>query len=76
MSDSLSIVYTIFSLKSSYLLFQEPADAQQLFLSTHHPIVWQIVPTIEFLMKHWDTMVKEPCFKDIKLPIQWGIVRG
>jgi hypothetical protein len=52
---------------------QEPADAQQSFSSTHNPTVWRIIPTIEFLMTRWEAMVREPRFKDVKLPLQEGI---
>ena len=46
---------------------------QQTFSSTHNPTVWWIIPTIEFLMKRWETMAQQQRFKDVKLPIEQGI---
>jgi hypothetical protein len=44
---------------------QEPANIQQTFSSEHSPTIWQIIPSLKFLIKCWETMVVQPRFHEI-----------
>lgn len=52
---------------------QEPADVTQTFSSERTPTVWRIIPTLEYLIKRWDTMSKHPRYSEISLALIEGI---
>jgi hypothetical protein len=52
---------------------QEPADTQQTFLGEHMPTIWQIIPSLEFLIKHWETMAGQPCYQELREAIMEGV---
>lgn len=47
---------------------------QQTFSSEHAPTVWRIIPSLEFLVKRWETMVDQPRFCEVKEAIKEGII--
>jgi hypothetical protein len=52
---------------------QEPADVQQTFSNEHSPTVWRIIPSLEFLVKRWETMASQPRFRDVREAITEGV---
>ena len=46
---------------------------QQTFSSERTPTVWQIIPSLEFLIKRWESMVGQPRYRDVKKAITEGI---
>ena len=46
---------------------------QQTFSNKWTPTVWCIIPTLEFLIKWWESMVEQPRFYDIKKAITQGV---
>ena len=46
---------------------------QQTFSSERTPTVWRIIPSLEFLIKRWDSMVKQPRYRDVREAINEGI---
>jgi hypothetical protein len=46
---------------------------QQTFSNKHIPTVWRIIPSLEFLIKHWESMVEQPRYRDVKEAITEGI---
>ena len=46
---------------------------QQTFSKELTPTVWCIIPTLEFLIKRWESMAKQPRFHDVKDVITHGV---
>jgi hypothetical protein len=46
---------------------------QQTFSNERTPTVWRIIPSLEFLIKRWESMVDQPRFRDVKEAIAEGI---
>jgi hypothetical protein len=55
------------------LLPQEPSNVQQTFSNERTPTVWRIIPSLEFLIKRWESMVGQPRYRDVKEAITEGI---
>ncbi|KAH9972369.1 hypothetical protein BJV77DRAFT_1074894 [Russula vinacea] len=51
----------------------EPANVQQTFSKELTPTVWCIIPTLEFLIRRWESMAKQPRFHDVKDAITHGV---
>ncbi|KAF8267382.1 hypothetical protein EI94DRAFT_1801722 [Lactarius quietus] len=51
---------------------REPFNAQQTFSSKRTPTVWHIIPSFEFLIKHWDSMACEPKYQGLKDTLNEG----
>ena len=43
----------------------EPADVQQTFSNERSPTIWRIIPSLEFLIKRWETMASQPRYRDV-----------
>jgi len=54
-------------------VLREPADVQQTFSNEHSPTVWRIIPSLEFLVKRWETMASQPRFRDVREAITEGV---
>lgn len=52
---------------------QEPADVQQTFSNERSPTVWRIIPSLEFLIKRWETMAGQPRYRDLRDAIAEGV---
>ncbi|KAF8143063.1 hypothetical protein K438DRAFT_1945978 [Mycena galopus ATCC 62051] len=52
---------------------QEPANITQSFSSERTPTVLHIIPTLEFLIKHWETMAAHPKFVELKDALLEGV---
>ncbi|KAJ6608449.1 hypothetical protein B0H10DRAFT_1921095 [Mycena sp. CBHHK59/15] len=52
---------------------REPADVTQTFSSERTPTVWRIIPTLEFLIKRWETMSTQPKFAEIEDALLEGV---
>ncbi|KAF7333887.1 hypothetical protein MSAN_02401300 [Mycena sanguinolenta] len=52
---------------------REPADVTQSFSSERTPTVWRIIPTLEFLIKRWETMSTQPKFAEIEDALKEGV---
>ncbi|KAJ6595485.1 hypothetical protein B0H10DRAFT_2232796 [Mycena sp. CBHHK59/15] len=52
---------------------REPADVTQTFSSERTPTVWRIIPTLEFLIKRWETMSTQPKFAEIEDTLLEGV---
>lgn len=52
---------------------QEPANTQQTFSSERMPTIWQIIPSLEFLIKRWETMAGQPRYRELREAIMEGI---
>jgi len=37
------------------------------------PTVYRIIPSVEFLIKHWETMAVQPRFRDVRETITEGV---
>jgi hypothetical protein len=46
---------------------------QQMFSSERTPTVWRIIPSLEFLIKRWESMIDQPRFRDVKEAIVDGV---
>ena len=46
---------------------------QQTFSSEHAPTVWPIIPSLEFLIKQWETMATQPQYREVKNAIMEGV---
>ena len=55
------------------MAFKEPSNVQQTFSSERAPTVWQIIPSLEFLIKRWESMVYQAQFREVKGAIEEGI---
>ncbi|KAG6806576.1 hypothetical protein H0H92_010774, partial [Tricholoma furcatifolium] len=54
-------------------VLREPANVQQTFSSERAPTVWRIIPSLEFLIKRWESMAAQPRFESVSDPIKNGI---
>jgi len=54
-------------------VLREPSNVQQTFSSERTPTVWRIIPSLEFLIKRWESMVGQPRYRDVKKAITEGI---
>jgi len=45
---------------------------QQTFSNEQTPTVCRIIPSLEFLIKHWESMVEQPRFCNVKDAITQG----
>ncbi|KAF7372957.1 hypothetical protein MSAN_00502900 [Mycena sanguinolenta] len=52
---------------------RQPADVTQSFSSERTPTVWRIIPTLEFLIKRWETMSTQPKFAEIEDALKEGV---
>lgn len=52
---------------------QEPANVTQTFSRERTPTVWRIIPTLEFLIKRWETMSTQPRYDEIKEALSDGV---
>ena len=43
------------------------------FSSEQTPMVWRIIPSLEFLIKPWESMVGQPRYCEVKKAITEGI---
>ncbi|KAJ6592120.1 hypothetical protein DFH09DRAFT_1073190 [Mycena vulgaris] len=55
------------------LIHEEPADVTQSFSSERTPTVWRIIPTLDFLIKRWETMSTHPKFAELKETLLEGV---
>jgi hypothetical protein len=46
---------------------------QQTFSSERTPTVWRIIPSLEFLIKRWESMIGQSRYRDVKKAITEGI---
>lgn len=46
---------------------------QQTFSSERTPTVWQIFPSLKFLIKRWESMAGQPRYCNVKTAIDEGI---
>jgi len=46
---------------------------QQTFSKERTPTVWRIIPSLEFLIKRWESMAEQPKFRDVKDAITNGV---
>ena len=67
------IVSSIYGIIKPNTLHIEPSDVQQTFLSEHAPTVWRIIPSLEFLIKRWETMATQPQYREVKNAIMEGV---
>jgi hypothetical protein len=44
-----------------------------MFSSEHTPMVWHIIPSFEFLIKHWGTMANESQHQGLKQALNEGV---
>lgn len=54
-------------------MVKEPADVQQTFSNERSPTIWHIIPSLEFLIKRWETMASQPRYRDVSEAITEGI---
>ncbi|KAJ6537529.1 hypothetical protein DFH09DRAFT_1283526 [Mycena vulgaris] len=54
-------------------VLREPADVTQSFSSERTLTVWRIIPTLEFLIKRWETMSTHPKFAEVKDALLEGV---
>ncbi|KAG6864101.1 hypothetical protein C0991_012481, partial [Blastosporella zonata] len=54
-------------------VLREPTNIQQTFSSKNTPTVWCIIPSLEFLIKRWESMASHSQFKDVSTGIKNGI---
>lgn len=47
---------------------------QQTFSNEHTPTVGRIIPSLEFLIKRWESMADQPRFREVKDAIKEGII--
>ncbi|KAJ6596097.1 hypothetical protein B0H10DRAFT_1960212 [Mycena sp. CBHHK59/15] len=59
--------------KQEWTKIEEPADVTQTFSSERTPTVWRIIPTLEFLIKRWETMSTQPKFAEIEDTLLEGV---
>jgi hypothetical protein len=52
---------------------QEPADVQQTFSNERSPTIWRIIPSLEFLIKRWETMAGQSRYRDVREAITEGV---
>ncbi|KAJ7193211.1 ribonuclease H-like domain-containing protein, partial [Mycena pura] len=52
---------------------REPANVTQTFSRERTPTVWRIIPTLEFLIKRWETMSTQPRYDEIKEALSAGV---
>jgi hypothetical protein len=52
---------------------QEPSDVQQTFSRERNPTVWRIIPSLEFLIKRWQTMAEHSRYRSISDAITNGV---
>ncbi|KAJ7438162.1 ribonuclease H-like domain-containing protein [Mycena latifolia] len=52
---------------------REPAVVTQTFSSERTPTVWRILPTLEFLIKRWETMATNPDFVELEGALGEGV---
>jgi hypothetical protein len=45
----------------------------QTFSSESSPTVWRIIPSLEFLIKRWDSMSTQSQYRDVQAPLREGI---
>ena len=60
-------------LTNIFFLLQEPSNVQQTFSSERTPTIWRIIPSLEFLIKRWESMAIQPRYCDVKTAIDEGI---
>ncbi|KAF8980174.1 hypothetical protein BDQ17DRAFT_1337886 [Cyathus striatus] len=51
----------------------EPAIMQQSFSEVKSPTVWRVIPSFEFLIECWESMVGHPDFHEVKGALDAGI---
>ena len=46
---------------------------QQTFSNEQMPTVWRIIPSLEFLIKCWESMTEQPRYRNVKEAIIKGV---
>ncbi|KAF9004688.1 hypothetical protein BDQ17DRAFT_1325506 [Cyathus striatus] len=54
-------------------VLHEPAYLQQTFSKVCSPTVWHIIPSLEYLIRHWESMIAHLKFSEVKPALQQGI---
>ncbi|KAJ7192883.1 hypothetical protein GGX14DRAFT_405939 [Mycena pura] len=54
-------------------LRKEPANATQTFSNERTPTVYRVIPTLEFLIKRWETMAEQPRYSEISVALLYGV---
>jgi hypothetical protein len=52
---------------------QEPSHVQQTFSKERNPTVWRIIPSLEFLIKRWQTMAQNSRYQNVREAIASGV---
>ncbi|KAF8985767.1 hypothetical protein BDQ17DRAFT_1335785 [Cyathus striatus] len=50
----------------------DPSVVQQSFSGVHHPTVWKIIPSLEYIIKCWEMMLKNLKFVDLRIHFKKG----